>query len=320
MSASEFKPAWWLPSPHLQTLWPVFFRRHRHLPMRRDRLELDDGDFVDLCWSDVEGPLVLIVHGLQGSIHSHYAGTMIAALERAGFRPVFMHFRGCSGEPNRLPRSYHSGDTGDMRSVVDYLRMKQGVDVFAAVGFSLGGNALLKWLGQQGRDVPLQCAAAVSVPFVLADAADRLRNGVSRLYEAHLLRSLRQSYKDKFALMPSPLDVNVEKLRTFREFDHEVTAPLHGFDSVDHYYGDSSCRRYLTGIAIPTRIVHSRDDPFVYPSTVPTGSELSSMIDLVVTSRGGHVGFVSGNNPFRPRYWHEQAVCEFLVNQRSLQS
>ena len=191
---SKFKPAWWLPSPHLQTLWPVLFRKRGAPDLFTERFELSDGDFVDLCWSKKTGrPVVLILHGLEGSVHSHYAGSLMLSLERAGFRPVFMHFRGCSGEPNRLPRSYHSGDTGDLVQVIDHINLQSGRTVHAAIGFSLGGNVLLKWLGQSGDANPLQYGVAVSVPFRLADAATRLQRGLSHMYEIHLMKSLRRS-------------------------------------------------------------------------------------------------------------------------------
>ena len=313
---AEFTPAWWLPSPHLQTLWPVFFRKRDLPPLSRERFELPDGDFIDLAWGENPArPVVLVVHGLEGSLNSHYAG-LLRLLQAEGYCPVFMHFRGCSGEPNRLARSYHSGDTGDLKAVVSHISEVTGKPVFAAVGFSLGGNALLKWLGQSGSGNPVSRAVAVSVPFVLSDAADRLSRGVSRLYERHLLRSLRQSYRTKFSRIASPLDVDVESLNGFREFDDRITAPLHGFRDVDHYYGDSSCRQYLKSIRTATRIIHAEDDPFMYPRSVPGESELSASVELLLAKQGGHVGFISGKLPWKPVYWHEAKIMEFLNNTR----
>lgn len=153
MDLPEFKPAWWLPTAHLQTLWPAIARRKPRLKVTRERVELADGDFIDLDWSkDTDGPLVMIMHGLEGSINSHYALALMASLKQVGFSAVFMHFRGCSGEANRLPRAYHSGDTDDMHAVVEYITRAHKRDVFAAIGISLGGNALLKWLGQSGKE------------------------------------------------------------------------------------------------------------------------------------------------------------------------
>jgi len=310
---TSFKPAWWLPSPHLQTLWPVVFRRRTTPELIQQRYELKDGDFIDLCWSKKAGqPVVLLLHGLEGSLQSHYAGNLMVVLEQAGFRPVLMHFRGCSGKPNRLPRSYHSGDTGDLAAVVEYINSLPDCYVYAAIGFSLGGNVLLKWLGQTGDSNPLQSAIAVSVPFRLADAAGRLEQGISRLYEIHLLNSLRRSYNAKFQQMKSPLNVEVDQLKNFREFDDKVTAPLNGFNGVDHYYCESSCRQYLRDIRVSTRIIHALDDPFMFPESVPGQNELSDKVDLLVVKNGGHVGFVSGRYPWKPEYWYEHKIIEFL--------
>jgi len=314
MSSPDYKPAWWLPSAHLQTLWPALFRCRPGLEVIPERVELSDGDFIDINWyGEPDAPLVMILHGLEGSIDSHYALSLMQQLKKTGFSTVFMHFRGCSGVPNRLPRSYHSGDTDDMREVINIIQSRHDKRVFAAVGFSLGGNALLKWLGESGKANPLACAVAVSVPFVLSDAAARLRRGISRLYESHLMRLMRKAYLRKFAGMASPLDVDVNRLHGFREFDDRVTAPLHGFRNVDHYYGESSCRQYLKKIAVPTCIIHSRDDPFMYPESVPERSELNANVDLLLTESGGHVGFVTGRVPWKATYWYETAVSEFLV-------
>jgi hypothetical protein len=310
---SSFKPAWWLPSPHLQTLWPVVFRRRTAPALSHQRYELRDGDFIDLCWSrKSHRPVVLLLHGLEGSLHSHYAGNLMVALEHAGYRPVLMHFRGCSGEPNRLPRSYHSGDTGDLAEIVEYINAESDRPVHAAIGFSLGGNVLLKWLGRSAGSNPLHAAVAVSVPFMLDDAARRLEQGLSHMYEVHLLKSLRRSYNRKFEQIESPLDVEVAQLKNFREFDDKVTAPLHGFNGVDHYYNESSCRQYLSDIRVPTRIIHALDDPFMFPQSVPGQSELSEHVELLLAQHGGHVGFVSGKYPWKPVYWYEQKIIEFL--------
>lgn len=310
---STFIPAWWLPSPHLQTLWPVMFRRRTVPDLSHERFELNDGDFVDLCWSrKTDRPVVIVLHGLEGSVHSHYAGSLMCSLENAGFRPVFMHFRGCGGEPNRLPRSYHSGDTQDLAQLVGHINRTSESSVHAAIGFSLGGNVLLKWLGQTGDSNPLQFGVAVSVPFILADAANRLQRGLSHMYEIHLMNSLKHSYIEKFKRIESPLDVQISQLKGFWEFDDRVTAPLHGFSGVDHYYTESSCRQYLANIKVPTRIIHALDDPFMFTSTVPDENEISEHVELLLARNGGHVGFVSGKYPWKPEYWYEDRIVEFI--------
>jgi predicted alpha/beta-fold hydrolase len=187
-----FKPAWWLPGPHLQTLWPTICRRPiKNIVLKRERFELPDGDFVDLDWvGNTKGPIVLILHGLEGSIHSPYAKGMLQALQQRGWRGVFMHFRGCSGEFNRLPRGYHSGDTHDVSAVITSIRNREPSVPLAAIGFSLGGNVLLKWLGELAEQNPLKAAVAVSVPFELHKTAKRVQEGFSHVYELHFMRSL----------------------------------------------------------------------------------------------------------------------------------
>ncbi len=309
-----FKPAWWCPGPHSQTLWARLARYAPDVALWRERLELPDGDFIDLDWVEGGGgPIVIVLHGLEGSSDSPYARGILRAVERRGWRGVVMHFRGCSGEPNRLARSYHSGDTGDLAYLVDTLRRREPGTPLATVGVSLGGNVLLKWLGKNGKQVPLRAAVAVSVPFVLGDAAERLQHGFSRVYQWQLLRSLRNNVTEKSRRMKLPLRVqDLNALKSFRDFDEHVTAPLHGFDSADHYYTVSSSRQYLKGIAVPTLVLHARDDPFMSEAAIPRGDELSETVTLELSPRGGHVGFVAGRWPWRPRYWLEERIPEYL--------
>ena len=202
VAASDFKPAWWLPGPHLQTIWPVLARRPPSLAMARERIELPDGDFVDLDRVGESGPLVVILHGLQGSSRSPHVRGLLGALRRRGWRGVVMHFRGCSGEPNRLPRTYHSGETGDFGYIVRHLRARHPSMPVAAVGFSLGGNVLLKWLAEQGAGAEVAAAAAVSVPFLLGRVADRLERGFSRVYKRHFIADLHRTILAKFRHRP----------------------------------------------------------------------------------------------------------------------
>ncbi len=307
---SSFRPLCWLRGPHRQTCWPLL-RRHPVPPGRRERLELPDGDFLDLYHVGAgDAPLVLVLHGLEGSLRSHYAGPILQALTARGMAALFMHFRGCSGEPNRLPRSYHSGETGDLAFVLGEMAAR-GRPVAAAVGYSLGGNVLLKYLGEEGADASLQAAVAVSVPFDLAACARRLDRGLSRIYQWHLLRHLRASFRAKFSRLPCPLEVDVERLRSFWEYDDKVTAPLHGFSGVEEYYERSSCGQYLGGIRTPTLILHARDDPFMYPDSVPGEEALSAAVTLELAAHGGHVGFVAGRHGL-PRYWLEERISRWL--------
>lgn len=317
MATADFKPAWWLRSPHLQTLWPVFFKKRHKLDLLTEQVELDDGDFIDLCWSkSASGKSVLVLHGLEGDISSHYANGIMYQLEQSGYKPVLMHFRGCSGRVNRLARAYHSGDTADIATIVNYIKDKTGHYPYAAVGYSLGGNVLLKWLGETGSLNPLTKAVAVSVPFQLHDAARRLEKGLSKVYRDYLLASLRKKYTEKFKQLSSPLDVDVKQLKSFWDYDDKVTAPLHGFKGAQDYYDQCSSRQFLKDIQTPTRIIHSYDDPFMFRATVPGDEELNRFIDLLPTSHGGHVGFISGNNPFTAYSWCEKKISEFLSDNK----
>jgi len=309
-----FRPAWWCRNPHLQTLWPVLFRRHPRPRLRRERLELPDGDFVDLDWTlNDHGPLIILFHGLEGSSRSHYARAMLDALPRHGYRAVLMHFRGCSGEPNRLPRAYHSGETGDIDFLIRTLKRREPETRMAAIGYSLGGNALLKWLGEHGDSSPLRTAIAVSVPFLLHESSMHLNRGFAKVYQHKLLKSLKQNVRRKAAHLPPPVPLDtLDVMNSFYDFDDRITGPLHGFRDAAHYYTASSSHRYLNRIRIPTLILHAKDDPFMPPSVVPLSADLSPAITLSLHENGGHVGFVAGGTPWRPRYWLDQAIPAWL--------
>lgn len=314
MSANmPFRPAWWLPSPHLQTLWPVFFRRPVRLALDWERVELDDGDFIDLAWHGRRtGPRVLVIHGLEGSLDSHYATPLLERLGRSGYRVAFMHLRGCSGEPNRLARSYHSGATEDLAEILRFVE-RNGQPIQAAIGYSLGGNLLLKYLGETGAEAALRTGVAISVPFQLRDAVRRMEQGASRLYGRYLLDRLKRAYRIRFSRIPSPLSADINTVTSIYDFDDRVTAPLNNFADADDYYHRCSCIHYLSGIEKPTLILHARDDPFMYPDNIPAADRVGPGVELEVTARGGHVGFVSGRWPWRPDYWAEQRIGAFLA-------
>jgi len=316
MSGNQFKPAWWLPNSHLQTMWPVLCRGHiKNIRLIRERLELPDGDFIDLDWceKDKTGPIVLILHGFEGSIESHYAKGMLQAINNFGWRGLFMHFRGCSGEPNRLPRGYHSGETKDVDFVVKTILKRDNNAVMAAIGYSLGGNVLLKWLGETSKDNPLKAATAISVPFDLHKAAQRIDHGFSRFYQWYLVRCARDRLLQKFKQVTAPFDVSIlSHVDGIRDLDNKYTVPIHGLPSVDEYYTLASSRRYLHSISVPTLLVQAKDDPFMTEEVIPDQSELSPSITLEVTDTGGHVGFVSGAFPWSPHYWLEERIPEFL--------
>lgn len=311
---SRFRPSWWLPGAHLQTQFPTVFRRKPPLHLRRERIELPDGDFIDLDWNGNRGEhIILVLHGLEGSANSPYAAGILFALGKGGYHAVLMNFRGCSGEPNRLPRGYHSGETGDLDYVVHYIRSLYPEKALGVIGFSLGGNVLLKWLGEKGGDAPVDAAVAISVPFSLAPCANRLNTGFSRFYQWYLLRKLKRSLKRKQQRMTLPVPgTRDRRLKSLRGFDHHITAPLHGFRGAEHYYAESSSRHWLKQIAVTTLVLHAADDPFMTSEVIPANEELSPAITFELSRRGGHVGFITGRRPWSPRYWLEQRVIEFF--------
>lgn len=310
---SDFRPAWWLPGPHLQTLWPSLARPAPRLDLPRRRIELPDGDFIDLAVAANRGPRVLIVHGLEGGLRSHYAGPLVVRLIENGFRPVFMHLRGNGEQPNRLARGTHAGLSEDLGVVLAQLAADPEGPVLACIAYSLGGNILLKHLGETARPL-LQTAVAVSVPFVLRDAMLRLDRGFSRVYHRYLLDKIKASYRRKSAVLAIPLDEppDLAKIGDIDAFDDRVTAPLCGFAGSYDYYKRCSSRQFLPRISLPTLIVHALDDPFMYRLTVPYEHELGPGVTLELARRGGHVGFIAGSVPGRPIYWLEERILRHL--------
>jgi uncharacterized protein len=317
--SSSFKPAWWLTNSHMQTIYSSLARKKKAPIDFSERLELPDGDFLDLAWAngglDSDTPLVIFLHGLGGCVDSSYVSGQIEAYNRRGWRAVFMHFRGASSEPNRHARAYHSGDTADLNYLLHVLNERSPNTKKALVGVSLGGNVLLKWLGEQGSQELIDCSVAVSVPFVLNSVADKVNQGFSRLYQIYLLKRMRAQYFRKIEKYPDILKEHMDALSSadcIWTFDNLITAPLHGFSSVHAYYKDSSSRQYLRNIATPTLIIHSLDDPFMQKDAIPTLDELSNDVTLELCAKGGHVGFISGKVPGHPLYWLDERIPDYL--------
>lgn len=311
---SRFSPAWWLRNRHLQTIVPNTFRPLPRQEIRRERIELPDGDFVDADWTTgMEGPIVILLHGLEGSRKSRYAAWTLKRLHDAGYRGVLLHFRGCSGEVNRKASGYHSGHTADFDYFLRRLRSYEPHARIAAVGYSLGGNALLKWLGEHRSEHLLQTAVAVSVPFRLEQCAMAINRGFARVYQAHLLRRMLRTARKKLHLFhDAGHKPDLDAIRCFSDFDEALTAPLHGFRNASDYYARASSAQFLRHITTPTLIIHAVDDPFMTPDTVPREEELSPAVTLELSERGGHVGFVAGRRPWRPEYWLEDRVIAHL--------
>lgn len=278
-----------------------------------------DGDFVDLDWLDGAGdaPVVLVLHGLEGSTGSHYVVGLLREAAARGWRAAALNFRSCSGELNRLPRFYHSGDTGDLDEVVRLLVERDPDVCLGVVGVSLGGNVLLKWLGEREVDVPkqLQGAVAISVPFDLVACARALDRGLPRLlYTTNFLRTLKAKVRRKARVFPGFVDVAaVLRARTFAQYDRALTAPLHGFADEMDYWTRSSSGPYLDRVRRPTLLINALDDPFVPSGTLPDPRRLPAGVQAEFVPGGGHVGFVEGPWPWRARSWAERRALEFLA-------
>ena len=320
MVVPAYSPAWWLPGPHARTIWGRFFRRTPPLETHVERWETDDGDFIDLVRLDAAPgrPHLVILHGLEGTGRSHYVRGLLLEAVRRGWAADLVLFRGCSGEPNRAPRFYHSGDTGDIDAVTRRLFATDAISPFLFVGVSLGGNVLLKWLGECGESVDRRviAAAAVSVPFDLARASRHIDRGFSRVYQRHFLQSLRKKALAKLERYPKLVSrERVVSARTLYEFDDIVTAPVHGFADADDYYTRSSSIRFLSRIRVPTLLLSAIDDPFLPSEVLEQVRGVASgnpYLEVEFLAKGGHVGFVSGQNPLRPFYYAEWRVTEFL--------
>ncbi len=303
----------WARNPHCQTLLGALIDRVHSHPLNRERVRLPDGDFIDLDWLVTPksgGSTVLILHGLEGSSRSPYIHRLLAACQTRQWPAVVMHFRGCSGEPNRLARGYHGGETQDLDAIIGHLKSRSPKGL-CVVGYSLGGGVLLKWLGEQGHRTGLLAAAAVSVPFNLESAAERLNRGFSRVYQWVLLRWLKRSIKRKALSLGQGLPP-LRALTHFRAFDDAITAPLHGFSDASDYYQKASCRPYLRGIAVPTLLIQAADDPFFLSTNLPSPDELSPQIQFELSAHGGHVGFIAGGWPWAPRFWLDERLGAFL--------
>lgn len=324
-SHSAYTAPWWLPGGHAQTLYAALAAPRPRVAYRRERWDTPDGDFIDLDWLDSpsvvsrqsslkEQPLLVLFHGLEGSSRSHYALALMAAVRDAGWRGAVVHFRGCSGEPNRLSRAYHSGDAPEIDWIVRRLRAQNAAAPLFATGVSLGGNALLKWLGDCGESAaPLvDAAVGISVPLDLAATGNALGQGFNLVYTRNFLATLRVMSLDKLERFPGLYDANaVRASRTLREFDDLVTAPLHGFKDAYDYWTRASSKPGLRNIRVPTLILNARNDPLVPASALPRAGEVSTAVTLELPEHGGHAGFVSGRFPGHLG-WMPARVLEFF--------
>lgn len=318
MADDDYRPAFWYRGRHLQTLWGPLLRRGRRPPLRRERLETADGDFVDLDWladGPASGPLVLVLHGLEGSAQSHYARGLLREAGRLGLRAAVLHFRSCSGEVNRLPPLYHSGETRDLEWVVGDLAKREPNLRLGLIGISLGGNVALKWLGEQGEAAPAGVVGAVgiSTPFDLSACAAVLDRGFNRsVYTRSFLRTMKAKVRAKAHLYDGQIDVAaVLRSRTFTEYDRRFTAPLNGFADERDYWTRASSGPYLERIRRPTLLINAVNDPFMPGQHLPREVVArSSWIEALFVEQGGHVGFLDG--ALGGSSWAERRALAFL--------
>ncbi|HUH94045.1 MAG TPA: alpha/beta fold hydrolase [Casimicrobiaceae bacterium] len=305
MSANgAYRAPRWLPGGHAQTIYPAYVRRPQ-VVYRRRRIDTPDGDFVDFDWLEAphrgsDAPLVVLFHGLEGSSESHYALALMAHLAARGWRGVVPHFRGCSGEPNRLARAYHSGDYADVGWMLRTIRALEPKTAIYAAGVSLGGSALLNWLGreeQRAREI-VQAAAAVSTPLDLTAAGIAIGQGLNRIYARHFLSTLVPKALAMAKRFPHALDAAAIALAdTMHRFDEVVTAPLHGFAGADDYWKRASSKPWLKPIRVRTLVLNARNDPFIPVESLPTRAEASDAVTLEQPEGGGHGGFLDAPFP-----------------------
>lgn len=312
-----FVPYPGLASAHAQTMVPALLRRRPALAARHQRLELPDGDFVDLAHSgEGHGPIAILVHGLGGGFESskYLRGTALRLIAQ-GWRTISLQLRGGGETSNRLPRSYHHGDTADLRFLWHWLRAREPHTHIASVGWSLGGNVTLKAAAEEGDAAPVNFVAAASVPFRLEECVEYLKSGFARVYQNRMLEDLKALIRRKLAAGSVSREIDVKAAlaaRDFTGFDNAWTAPLNGFKDAADYYARAACGQYLHAIRRPTLIVHALDDPFMVPSIVPKAGALAADVTLEISERGGHVGFLGKGQRGQPEYWLERRFGHWL--------
>lgn len=312
---SAFVPAKGAQNRHVQTILPTFIpTRNAPHASHRERIPLPDGDFVDADWfGPPQSPIIIILHGLASNVRSGYIQNMLFKFSQVGWRSLLLYYRGCSDEVNLLDKSYHAGDTLGLDTLVNLLRKREPQTPIAALGYSMGANVLLKWLGET-QSTALSTAIAVSVPFDLRITSNQLRERFEGFYQWWLISDLHEAVRRKYQNRKPPFDFgDVSELKSFWEFDNAITAPLNGFKDATEYYEKNSCRQFLKRIQTPTLILHSRDDPFSPPEALPNESHLSDHLILELSDYGGHIGFISGNLfLFRLTFWLEDRIFNHL--------
>ncbi len=316
---SNYKVPFLLRNCHAHTVYPYFFRKVKGVDFIRERIDTPDADFIDLDWSKIGSKsLLLAIHGLEGNSSSKYMPGMIKAFNRRGWDGLAYNLRGCSGEPNRLLRSYHSGDTDDLDTVVQHVLKQGDYTQLAIVGFSLGGNLALKYLGEPGRTLPpeLISGAAVSAPCDLESSALQISESFNARYLHEFMQCFQQKIQAKAQMFPGEIsDENFHEIKSLQDYDERYTAPIHGFANAKEYWTKCSSRQFLAGIRIPTLLLTALDDPFLREESYPFEEARNSEYLFFETPKfGGHLGFVSLNA--RREYWHEKRVSSFIIDSK----
>lgn len=310
---STYRSPAYLPGAHLQTIFPTIFRRVAHVTKHQERLELADGDFLDLEWSGkLAKRLVILCHGLEGKPRATYVQGMARALTKRGYDVLAWAYRGCGAETNRLPAFYHSGKTEDLENIIRHACKTHPATSIDLIGFSLGGNLILKYIGERGTNIStaLHRAVAFSAPCELACSSAKLSEWQNSIYMERFLRSLRVKVRDKHRHFPTALDITgLDRIKNFAEFDNRYTAPLHGFANAEDYWKQSSCRQFLNAIRLPTLLITAQNDPILGPACYPYAeAQTSDFFHFETPSQGGHLGFAGGRE-----YWTETRAAEFLT-------
>jgi predicted alpha/beta-fold hydrolase len=316
MAATELHSPWWLPGGHAQTVWPLAIYCATP-PYRRERITTPDGDFVDFDWllsGDADKPLLVLLHGLEGCSQSHYARSLMRAVGARGWRGVVPHFRGCSGEPNRLARAYHSGDSDEIDWILRLCAREAGNAPLFVAGVSLGGNALLKWLGERqtaARQL-VNGAAAVCPPLDLTISGHALEAGFNRAYSWRFLRTLKRKAFAKLERHPGLFDpYRMRNATSLYEFDDLYTGPAHGFTGADDYWRRASSKPFLRQVETPTLLLCALNDPFVPPAALPESADLSPHVQFACPAHGGHVGFLEGPWPGHLNWLPKRLLTHF---------
>jgi len=321
-----FKPAAFLNNAHLQTLYSPFFKKKISLEYEIERFDLEEGDFLECYWNNKNAlnknnKIVVLLHGLEGSYNSPYIKGLTQKLEEKNYTSVVMHFRGCAKKENVSPKAYHSGETQDLKKWLHYLKKKYKKELYL-VSYSMAGNVLLKYLGEEKDQSLVEAAVCVCAPLQLNISAKEINKGFSKVYQYHLLKHLKKKLLKKFETykMQELLGIKkerIKRIKTIQDFDDIYTAKIYGFSSAMDYYKKASALPYLKHIQQKTLIIHALDDPFMNPSILPKKEYFSKHCILEVHKKGGHVGFIAGSI-FKPKYYLEERILSFLESFKTL--